>query len=102
MMETMTKDERVNFRIHADVKADIERAARLQGLNVSDFIISASLDAAKRLIMEHSIIQIADVEFERFHAALGAEIMPNEAALAAARRFNESTVELPGGVRLLK
>ena len=95
-MATTTKDNRVNFRIHTDIKANIEAAARLCGLSVSDFMIQAAARAATEVIGEHSVLHLSEQEFSRFCAALEADIAPNEAALAAAQRFNETTVEVSG------
>ena len=46
MSETSTKTARVDFRIAAEQKETIEKAAALSGLNLSDFIISTSLARA--------------------------------------------------------
>lgn len=89
-----TKDSRVNFRIHTDIKANIETAARLCGLSVSDFMIQAAARAATEVISEHNVLRLSEREFARFCEALEADIAPNEAAMAAARQFNEIT---PGG-----
>jgi uncharacterized protein (DUF1778 family) len=93
---TNTKDERLNFRIRADVKERIEMAAKLSGQTVSDFITSASANAALEVINKHRSLELTEVEFARFCAALEADIAPNEAAIEAARRFNATTSEMDG------
>lgn len=95
-MASSTKDTRINFRIHSDVKASIEAAARVCGLSVSDFMIQAAAKAATEVVTDLSLIQLSDHEFRRFCEAIEAETPPNEAARLAARRFNETTVEIDG------
>ena len=95
-MAITTKDNRVNFRIHTDIKANIETAARLCGLSVSDFMIQAAARAATEVIGEHNVLHLSETEFSRFRDALDADIVPSDAALEAARRFNSSTVETHG------
>ena len=97
-MSTATKDGRLSVRVHADVKESIEKAARVAGLSTSDFIISASAKAATEILKDQSVLQLSEDEFARFCEALEGEVAPNEAALAAARRFNETTTE-GNGVR---
>jgi len=97
-MATTTKDNRINFRIHTDIKSNIEAAARLCGLSLSDFMIQSAAKAATDVIREHSALVLSETEFARFCEALEADIAPNEAAIAAAQRFNETTI-IVGGVR---
>ena len=97
-MATTTKDNRINFRIHTDIKTNIEVAARLCGLSISDFMIQAAARKATEVIGEHNVLRLSEEEFQRFLDALEADTPPNKAALAAAKHFNETTLDI-GGVR---
>ena len=64
-MPTATnRTARIEARIAPDALAVIRRAAGLQGRSVSDFVVSAAQDAARKAIEETQIIRLS-VEDQR-------------------------------------
>jgi uncharacterized protein (DUF1778 family) len=59
-----TKTARLEARLPHDVHALLKRAAELQGRTLTEFVISAARDAARRAIEEVEIIRLA-VEDQR-------------------------------------
>lgn len=53
-----TKDARFDVRVPQFLKEAVTYAAKLQGLNLSDFIIAAIANEAGRVITENHVIQL--------------------------------------------
>lgn len=73
---------RFEARIDSDVHAAIRRAAELQGRTMTDFVVSAALDAAQRAIAESEVIRLSLANSQRFADAI---LSPPEPAHALKR-----------------
>ncbi len=93
MATTQTKTARVDFRLAAEQKATIAKAAALSGLNVSDFIVSSSLARASEILHQQMRIALSERDWQRFVEALDEEREPTEAAKKAAERYKEGRRE---------
>ena len=65
-----TRGERLEARITADEKALIQRAAELEGRNVSDYVVSSVQDAAKRTVEAHDVMVLSAAQSRAFVDAL--------------------------------
>jgi uncharacterized protein (DUF1778 family) len=54
------REARLGFRVDAPTKALIERAALLERRNLTDFCMTAVIDAARRTIAEHETIVLSE------------------------------------------
>lgn len=88
MMQTQ-KFERFEARLTTVQKQLIQRAADLLGRSLSDFVVSASQKAARKLIREHNIIKLSVEDSERFAQALLNPPEPSATLKAAAKRYND-------------
>ena len=88
MSITQAKTARVDFRIAAEQKETIEKAAALAGLNVSDFIVSSSLARASEVLNQQTRLVLSERDWQRFVEALGEDREPTDAARKAAERYN--------------
>lgn len=86
MMQTQ-KFERFEARLTTVQKQLIQHAADLLGRSLSDFVISASQKAARKLIREHNIIKLSVEDSERFAQALLNPPEPNAALKLAAKEY---------------
>jgi uncharacterized protein (DUF1778 family) len=68
MSTSTTRTERVEARIAPDVLEVVRRAA--EGRSVSDFLVGAAHEAARRTIEQTQIIRLAIEEQQRFAALL--------------------------------
>jgi uncharacterized protein (DUF1778 family) len=59
-----TKGEMLNIRASSAQKAMLAEAARLQNMNVSQFVLSKSLEAADEVIAEQRIIRVSSEEYD--------------------------------------
>jgi uncharacterized protein (DUF1778 family) len=64
MTAVVPKDSRLAVRMSAFEKQLIERAAAISNQNVTDFVVSNVLDAAKQTLQEHNIYLVSDEHFE--------------------------------------
>jgi len=69
-MHIHPKAEQLNIRASAAQKAKLAEAARLQNMNVSQFVLSKSLDAAEEVIADQLVIRLPADAFDRFAARL--------------------------------
>jgi len=64
------KVEQLNIRATAAQKTKLAEAARLQNMNVSQFILSKSLDAAEEVIADQRLIRVSKAEADWLLAKL--------------------------------
>ena len=69
-MHAHQKAEQLNIRATAAQKAKLAEAAKLQHMNVSQFVLSKSLDAAEEVLADQRLIQLSAADFDRFTAKL--------------------------------
>lgn len=86
MATTQSRSTRLEARIAPDALAIVKRAAELEGRSVSDFVVSAAQDAAKRTIEDNSVIRLSAEDQRRFVDMLLDPPAPN----AALRRAKEA------------
>jgi uncharacterized protein (DUF1778 family) len=65
-----TKDERLEARVPADLKTMFQRAADLEGVTLSDFVITALVERSRVTIREHEVITLTGRNREVFLEAL--------------------------------
>ena len=93
-MATASRNERLDFRLAARHKREIERAAALSGQSVSDYVLGTVIRRSRRVIREAETITLSDRDRNRLLAALdNADARPNAVLLRAAERYNEATSE---------
>ena len=59
-----TKENRLSIRANAGQKTVLARAARAQHMNVSQFVLQASLSAAEKVIEQESRIVVSPEEYD--------------------------------------
>ncbi len=86
---TSEKAERLEARLSRKQKELIQHAADLAGRSLTDFILSASQEAANKVIREHEVITLTAQESESFVNALMNPPTPNSALQKAAKRHRD-------------
>jgi len=79
-----TRTARIEARIAPDTLAVVKRAAELQGRSVSDFVVAAAQDAARKTIEETQIIRLSVEDQRAFAAAILDPPAPSAALIRAA------------------
>ena len=69
-MKAALRKERLEARVSRDQKKLFEKAARLQGRTVTDFVVTSAQEAATRILQEHEVIALSTRDREAFVAAL--------------------------------
>ena len=82
MPRQSSRTARIEARISPEGLAAVKRAAELEGRSVSDFVVAAAHDAARRTIEEAHLIRLS-LEDQRHFADL--LINPPEPSLALSR-----------------
>ncbi len=86
---TTRKRERLEARVSPEQKALFERAARLQGRSLTDFMIGALHEAAARAIRDREVLTLSARDSLTLAEALLNPPEPNTALRAADRRYRE-------------
>ena len=76
--EKKAKRETLNLRVKPEVRALIDRAARLAGKNRSDFVLDAARQAAVNAILDRSVITLSAKAYAQFVARIDAPPRPNK------------------------
>jgi len=82
--------DRVEARVPPNLKRLFQRAADLQGVTLSDFLISSLREAALRAVERHELIRLTEHDATLFARALLNPPRPNAHLRAAARRFRQA------------
>ena len=83
------RTERTEARLLPEQKKRIERAARLKGLSLSDFIVQHADEAAKKTIEEHTSWTLSDRDRDVFVQALLNPPRPSIRMKRAVRRYKQ-------------
>jgi len=83
------KEERIDARLTAEAKQQIDQAAALQGRSTSDFMVQAALKEASQVIEQQRIIRLTVDESVALAELMTGEPKVNEASVAAMRRHKE-------------
>lgn len=81
--------ERIDVRLRPEQKAEIERAAAIKGLTLTDFIVQNALENAKQTIREHECWTLERPDAEVFAEALMAPATVGSKLAAATKRYQE-------------
>jgi len=71
----------------------VRRAAEMQGRSISDFVVAAAQDAARKTIAEVEVIRLSREAQEQFVAMLLDPAPPTEAFLRSLERHNALIVD---------
>jgi uncharacterized protein (DUF1778 family) len=71
----------------------LKRAAEIQGRSVSDFVVTAAQDAARKVISEIELIQLTRDGQERFAALISAPPTPTPALRKAFKAHRKLVAE---------
>ena len=67
---TAQASDRVEFRIPAELKEELETASAMLGLTTSAFVKQAALQAARKTISDERQISLGDEAWQKFTAAI--------------------------------
>ncbi len=82
----MPGQERIDFRVDADTKAEFVEAAQAYGMNLSSFMIAAAREFVLRIQRQQQGLQLSDRDRDRFLAALDRPPRPAPDAFRQARK----------------
>jgi uncharacterized protein (DUF1778 family) len=80
---------RIDIRLRPEQKTEIERAASIKGLTVTDFIIQNAVTNAKQTIREYESWTLERPDAEIFAAALMEQAALGPKLTQAAKRYKE-------------
>jgi uncharacterized protein (DUF1778 family) len=88
-MATVTRnDARIDFRLPAPLKEDIERAAAYLGQSLSDFAVGVLSQSAREVIHRQDVTELSNRDRDIFLAMLDDDdARPNAALRKAAERY---------------
>lgn len=81
------RSERLEARLSADQKDLFQRAARLQGRTLTDFVIASAHEAAVRAISDMQTVRLSADESRAFAEALLKPREPSPRLRMAAKRY---------------
>jgi uncharacterized protein (DUF1778 family) len=90
MPTAVARTQRTEARLRPDQKSRIERAARMRGQSLSDFMVQHADHAAKQIIEEERVWKLTEADSKAFVAALLKPPVPNPRLKAAMARFKKS------------
>jgi uncharacterized protein (DUF1778 family) len=88
------RDRRLEARVTADRKELIERAAKMQGRTVTDFVVTALQDAARSALEESTVWQLSMDQQKAFIKALMEPPAPSRNLRVAHRRYEKYKAQL--------
>ena len=73
----IAKRETLNIRIRSEERGLIDRAARSQGKNRTDFILDAAKSAAEEALLSQAVLAASPEAYEQFLERLDRPPLPN-------------------------
>jgi len=91
MQTVHLKNARVEFKTTQDIKALMQNAANVMGLDLSSFLISVATKEAKKILKEEKILSLNSKEWQDFEKVLSNPPKANTELknLMALEDFNE-------------
>jgi len=86
---TSHNSARLEFRISAELRQIIEKAAASLGQTLTDYSISRLVESARKDIRDAELSILSDRDREIFLAMLDSDAEPNDALKAAAQRYKD-------------
>ena len=83
--------ERLEARISKAQKALFVRAATVQGLSLTDFLIASMQEAAERALRAHDVLTLSERDRKSFVVALVKPAAPGKALRQAAKQYKNRT-----------
>ena len=93
MAANQGRSARIEARISPEALAMVRRAAEIEGRSVSDFVVSAAQETAKRTIEEATIIQLSLEDQERMANAIIDPPEPTDALRMAFEAYKRMVVD---------
>ena len=90
--ETLPKVARFNFRLPADIKDRIEKAAIVSGVTVSDFAINVLANSADEVLEKAHARFLSNRDRDIFLDMLENPPEPNEALLKAVKEYKRRVI----------
>ena len=84
------KVERLEARVSAEAKALCQKAARLQGRTLTDFVVQSALEAAQRTVRESEFLNLSQRDRTTLVTALLNPPAPNAQLRKAAQRYRQT------------
>jgi len=88
---TEKSDDRIYARLNSKLKARIQHAADLKGLDLTAYVLSTLAADAERTIQEHEVMNLSLRDRIAFAEALIKPPPPSKHLLAAAKRYKKRT-----------
>lgn len=92
MAASAVKIERIEVRVPAELKRDVERAADLTGRSITDFVTGVVEPAVRATLADHARTVLAEADREAFFAALENPPKPTAKLRDAADRYKDLIV----------
>jgi uncharacterized protein (DUF1778 family) len=87
--KTKTKINRIDLRVSSEQKELLERAASLQGLSLSAYLLSHGLKAAKAELETYQKLVLSDRDRELFLSLVTNPPKPNQSLKDAMKKFQQ-------------
>ena len=89
MAKPQKPQARLEARVDAEIKAKWQQAADLQGITLTDFIITSLQESANKVIQQHQRIKLTAKDTEAFVDAILNPSEPNENLRSAVAAYNK-------------
>lgn len=90
--ERRTRGHRLGFRIDAETKKQVERAAALERRSLTDFCLTALTNAAQETVARHESLVLSERDRKAFFDALVNPPEPNERLRRAFREMQAQVI----------
>jgi uncharacterized protein (DUF1778 family) len=89
--QLVTRIQRLEARVTREAKELCQKAARIQGLTLTDFVVNSAVEAARRTVRENEFLELTYRERVAFvEALLKAPTSPNPKLRKAAKRYAQT------------
>lgn len=84
-----TATARINMRVNETTRDVIDRAAEMQGVDRTAFVVDAAMSRARSVLLEDAILSLSAREIDQVRNLLEEDVAPTPALRRAAQRLEE-------------
>lgn len=86
-----TTQARINMRVSLDVLEQIREAARLQGQDLTAFVLGSAMSSARQVLLEDRVMKLSPADALLVEQALESDAPPSQRLIDAFARHRPAT-----------
>ena len=89
-----TTQARINMRVSPEALVQLKEAARLQGQDLTAFVLGSAVSSARQVLLEDRVLRLSPADAQLLERALESDAPPSQRLVDAFARYRETNDDL--------